>query len=820
MYKMRGLVLHLWITFAGLITICSCTGTPGTHQKEAWQKAEEIVREIRLPDIPPDTLSLPDFGGVGDSLTDNREAFDRMIARCREMGGGTMVVPPGTYLINGPVHLESRMELHLEEGAYIVFGSDPQMYLPVVLTSWEGTRCYNYSPFIYAFQATDISITGKGVIDGEGADPWNGWKDIQGPDQRLIRKMNNENVPVEERIFGEWHYLRPHMIQFYECENLLVEDVTITDSPFWCLHFIYSGNITVRGVTYNAHNLNNDGIDPECSENILIEDVTFNNRDDNIAIKAGRDLEARTLGIPSRNIVVRNCRFMGHNAIAVGSEMSGGVHEVYVEDCSYAGKVMYGFYLKGNRDRGGEVHDIYARNLSFDTTRSTIIIDSNYKNEGSCCPPLFKRVFVDHIRSNVATEQGIYLKGFSERPLDSIYISDVEILSARVPVEVSETDHLVMENVRINGEEQTRDRKEPQWIKDTSPETGREVWQMTNGEFPAVACYFDRLAFTGDERYLVYSTMRTGKWMLHRADLETGMEEPLTFAERDIQGDDYTVMPDGKRVSYMDGWVLYATDVESGEEEILFDFTGRLPDLPRFSGSFTNDGRYTLVSVSNDTLKAIYRTDLETGEVREVVRRREGNISHPLINPEDPGVFTYVPGPDTQNDMTLPMEKRARTWKVDLHAGTQRQFLTVPYGFRATHESWTHDGTRFFFFKKTRPGWTPAAICSIDKAGGDLKIHYESDTIKLGHGITSRDGKWFISDCQEPGTNELVLVNMETGEGKILCFPNSSGDGGHEAHAHVHPSFSPGGNYVCYTSDRTGIPQVYVAPVGDITNRP
>jgi len=183
-------------------------------------------------------------------------------------------------------------------------------------------------------------------------------------------------------------------------------------------------------------------------------------------------------------------------------------------------------------------------------------------------------------------------------------------------------------------------------------------------------------------------------------------------------------------------------------------------------------------------------------------------------------VITYVPGPDTQNDMTLPMEKRTRTWKVDLHTGTDRQFLTVPYGFRATHESWTHDGSRFFFFRKTRPGWSPAAICSIDQSGGDFKVHYESDTIKLGHGTTSRDGKWFISDCQEPGTNEMVLVNLETGKGQILCFPNSSVDGGHEAHAHVHPSFSPGGKYICYTSDRTGTPQVYVVPVGDITNRP
>jgi oligogalacturonide lyase len=168
--------------------------------------------------------------------------------------------------------------------------------------------------------------------------------------------------------------------------------------------------------------------------------------------------------------------------------------------------------------------------------------------------------------------------------------------------------------------------------------------------------------------------------------------------------------------------------------------------------------------------------------------------------------------------MTLPMDQRARTWKIDLRQGTDRQFLTVPYGYRATHESWTRDGSRFFFFRKTRPGWAPVAICSIDKEGGDFRLHYESDTIKLGHGSTSRDGGWFISDCQEPGINELVLVNLQNGEGTVLCYPNSTVDGGHDAHAHVHPSFSPQGNFVVYTSDRSGTPQVYVVPIKDITH--
>jgi polygalacturonase len=184
----------------------------------------------------------------------------------------------------------------------------------------------------------------------------------------------------------------------------------------------------------------------------LIEDVVFNNGDDNIAIKAGRDLEARTLNMPSKNIVVRNCLFSGYNAIAVGSEMSGGVNNVYVEYCSFGVKVIYGFYLKGNRDRGGTVQNIYARNIRFDTTRSTIIIDSNYKNQGSCCPPTFKNIVIENVRSNHAIDHGIYLKGSPQVHLDSIFIRDVEIKSASNSMDVSSMDYLVLDNVVINGE--------------------------------------------------------------------------------------------------------------------------------------------------------------------------------------------------------------------------------------------------------------------------------------------------------------------------------------------------------------------------------
>ncbi len=810
------------VLIAVLVFLSGCKGgqIPAAEDPsdDPWLRAKQIVDQIQLPIIPERVFTLSEFGGIGDGVFDNKTSFDQVIKVCSEAGGGMILVEPGTYLVNGPIHLKSNINLHLEKGARLLFGSDPLFYLPVVLTSWEGTRCYNYSPFIYAFHVKNVAITGEGEIDGNGREPWNGWKEMQDLDQNLLRKMNNENVAPAERIFGEGHYLRPHLVQFYESENILVEDVKISDSPFWCLHFVFSNHITVRGLTYDAYNLNNDGIDPESSENVLIENVQFGNGDDNIAIKSGRDLEGRTLGRPSGNIVIRNCLFSGYNAIAVGSEMSGGVHDVYVEDCSYGGKVIYGFYLKGNRDRGGVVHDIYARNIRFDTTRAAIIIDSDYKYQGTCCPPLFKNIFIENISANHASDYGIFLKGSPQVHLDSIFISDVTVGTAGTALEATYTDHVVMEGVVINGNRYDAQGGISSWIRQTSPETGRELIQITSDTAASVACYFERQAFTSDEQFVVYASLQSGGWRLYRTNLETGAARAITPSERVVMDDDYTIMPDGERVCYMDGWKLYATHVERIDEELLFDYTGLLPDTPQYTGSFTNDGRYTLVYVRGDTLTAIYRTDLETGQILEVHRQPGGKITHPLINPEDPDVITYVPGPDTQNDMSLPMDQRARSWKIDLKAGTDSPFLTMPYGFRATHESWSYDGERFYYFRKTRPGWSPVAICSQDKEGGDFRLHFESKEIRLGHGTVSRGGKWFVADSQEPAHNELVLVSLETGKAEVLCWPNASITAGHAKQAHVHPSFSPFGNYICYTSDCSGVPQVYVVPLTDLTS--
>jgi len=354
-----------------------------------------------------------------------------------------------------------------------------------------------------------------------------------------------------------------------------------------------------------------------------------------------------------------------------------------------------------------------------------------------------------------------------------------------------------------------------EWVKFTSEESGREVWQMTTDSAGSVACYFDRQAITYDDKYLVFSSNREGKWRLFRTDMENGNIIPLSPKGRNIDEDDYTIHPDGEHVCYMDGDILYGLNVAGTEEKVLFDFSGRLPGELRFSGSFTNDGIYTLVSMFQDNISQLFRVNLKSGEMLLVHQQDAGRFSHPLMNPTDPEVMTYDPLPDSQNDMDLPMEKRARTWKINLRDGTDQPYLICPYGFRATHESWSADGKRLFFYRKTQPGWKPATICSINKEGDDLQEHLASDTIRLGHGIASPDGKWFVSDGQDKGWNPIILLNLETGSNDFLHWPNASISSRSE-YSHVHPFFSTSGKFICYTSDVSGIHQVYVMPVDDL----
>lgn len=419
-----------------------------------WSRANEIVSRIVVPEFPGRDYLITDFGAVADGQSDTRPAFVAAIGKCNAEGGGRVVVPDGLFLCKGPIHLKSNVHLFLSDSATIRFSSDPDDYLPVVLTRWEGTELFNYSPLIYAYQATNMAITGKGTIDGNAATGFATWKPNQKADQLRLRQMGNDGVPVHERVFGKGHWLRPSMIQPFGCKNVLIEGVTILDSPFWVIHPTFCTNVTVRDVKVRSHNLNNDGCDPDACVNVLVENSVFETGDDAVAVKSGRDQDGWRIGQASENIVIRNCDMKSEgNGLAVGSEMSGGVRNVFMRNCRVrdAGSAIY---FKSNLDRGGAIEDVRVRDVQVERARFALIrFESNYKgHRGNHYPPRFRGFVIEDVFCKQAENFGIYAEGHEQSPISDVLLKNIRIEQAKFPLRLEHTDNFRLENVRINGQ--------------------------------------------------------------------------------------------------------------------------------------------------------------------------------------------------------------------------------------------------------------------------------------------------------------------------------------------------------------------------------
>lgn len=418
-------------------------------------KVDSIVNRIQLPKITSFQINVAKLGAKGDSISNSKPFFDKAMALCKKNNGGTIVVPKGIYFLKGPIHFVSNVDLKIEKGAKIKFSDKPEDYLPMVLTSWEGTMLYNYSPLIYAYDCTNIALTGEGTIDGEGGKTWKSFKDKEGKGKDLSREMNHNSIPLNERKFGTGYFLRPQMIQFFKCKNILVENIRIENSPFWCLHLLKSESITVRGISYKSLNYNNDGIDPEYAKDVLIENVTFNNGDDNVAIKAGRDHEGRAnSATPSENIIIRNCNFKGLHGVVIGSEMSAGVQNVYVENCKTVGYLKRGIYLKTNADRGGFIKNVFVRNIQLDEVEDCLYITANYHGEGKGFQSEISNVSFSDISCNKASATGIVIQGFPDKKIKNISLNNIEIKWAKNAISSTNAENVILNEVFI-GEKAT-----------------------------------------------------------------------------------------------------------------------------------------------------------------------------------------------------------------------------------------------------------------------------------------------------------------------------------------------------------------------------
>ncbi len=422
-------------------------------EQERVSKRDSILSLITGASMPSYEINITKLGAKGDGKTDCKPAFDKAMKQATKKNGAHIIVPEGVYLVKGPINFVSNVCLEISENATIRFTPDPSCYLPVVNTSWEGTFLHNYNPFIYGYGLHDVSIIGKGTIDGDASSTFATWRTDQKPAQALGRQMNHNEVPIADRMFGENSWLRPQLIQFYDCTNITLEDFFITNSPFWCVHLLKSENIICRGLRYDAKLVNNDGIDPEFSRNILIEEVEFNNGDDNVAIKSGRDNDGWATGVPSENIIIRNCHFKGLHAVVLGSEMSAGVQNVFVEDCTYGGYCKRGIFVKTNPDRGGFIRNLYVNNCEFDEVEDLFYVTSMYAGEGldNNHFSTVENLYVNGLRCNKARNGGLILQGTEAKPITNVVFRNVEIGEVQNAISFDNTENVEMVDCHLGG---------------------------------------------------------------------------------------------------------------------------------------------------------------------------------------------------------------------------------------------------------------------------------------------------------------------------------------------------------------------------------
>ena len=412
------------------------------------------IKEFIYPDKD---FVITDYGAKPGGETDNTKAITAAIEACYKAGGGRVVVPDGIWL-TGPVHFKSNVNLYLEENAILSFSDNPKDYLPAVMTSWEGLECYNYSPLLYAFECENVAISGKGTLQPKMG-TWKVWFKRPQPHLEALKELYTKastGVPVEERqmAVGE-NNLRPHLIHFNRCKNIQLEGFRIRESPFWTIHIYMCDGGVVRNLDVRAHGHNNDGIDFEMSKNFLVENCSFDQGDDAVVIKAGRNQDAWRLNTPCENIVIRNCQILkGHTLLGIGSEISGGIRNVYMHDCTAPNSVMRLFFVKTNHRRGGFVENIYMKDVNAGNVQRVLEIDTEVLYQWKDLVPTYEKRLtrIDGVyMENVACESAdaIYeLKGNAQLPVENVAIKDVKVgLLRKFVKKVNNVNHLLEKDV-------------------------------------------------------------------------------------------------------------------------------------------------------------------------------------------------------------------------------------------------------------------------------------------------------------------------------------------------------------------------------------
>ncbi|MBQ9008509.1 MAG: glycoside hydrolase family 28 protein [Clostridia bacterium] len=429
---------------------------------------QAILAKITWPTIPDRVLLATAHGIHPDTGEDLTLSLQQAIDTLSLAGGGRLILPSGIYR-TGALQLKDGIELHLESPDTVlqfIPEATTSLY-PLVLSHWEASPCYNFSPLLYACDAHDIAVTGCGTIDG-GADATHWWNwhhqveeswssnkvDLQFSDRGALRQMNLNGIPVEERRFGEGHYLRPNFIQFLRCTRVLLSDFTLHHSPMWQINPVQCKSVIVDHLTISSHGSNNDGCDPESCDGVLIRNCLFDTGDDCIALKSGRDRDGRMANIPCENILIEHNTFAdGHGGIALGSEMSGGIRNVLAENNHFTSpNLTYALRFKTNAKRGGFIESVMLCDSTIEHVGAAAVHGTMLYEDGpnGDSLPVFRDITIDTLTAH-GGDYGIFLEAFPQVPITGLTLSHIHIDHVQREIRSMSWQDPVIEDVVING---------------------------------------------------------------------------------------------------------------------------------------------------------------------------------------------------------------------------------------------------------------------------------------------------------------------------------------------------------------------------------
>jgi len=410
----------------------------------------------------PASFNVVDYGAVADGTTNDTAAMARAVAACAAAKGGTIIVPAGRYL-TGSIILDSNMTLQLEAGSELLYSGNPADS-PIVPSRWESTNAYTHAPLIYANGKQNIAIVGRGTINGQGANWWwrNGRYDPSRSEEirpamqawlKLFDRIEAGQKPGPEEYRLAADYLRPSLVQFNGCTNILVEGVTLVESPMWLLHPLYSDHVTIRGVTFLSTGPNCDGLDVDSCRDVRISDCFFTTGDDCIVIKSGRDADGRRTARPTENVAITNCvMYKGHGAVAIGSETSGGVRNVVASNIIVDG-TWYGIRIKSMRGRGNVVENLRFDNFVInEATVGAVEITTLYQNQPaeafSDRTPIFRNFAFSNL-TIVNAKKVASIQGLPEKAVEQLRFTDITA-SGHTGFVCDHTLDIELHNVRVD----------------------------------------------------------------------------------------------------------------------------------------------------------------------------------------------------------------------------------------------------------------------------------------------------------------------------------------------------------------------------------